>query len=196
MALDVKNFERLYAKDRRAWREWLEKNHAIAPGVWLIYYKKDSGKPRVSYDDAVEEALCFGWIDSKPNSIDDERFMQLFTPRKPKSPWAASNKKRADKLIKQGLMTPAGLEKIEAARKSGSWNTYDIVDKLELPEDLKKALRENEAASKYFNALSNSRKKAMLYRISDAKRPETRAKRIEEAVRLAAENIQAYRYEK
>jgi uncharacterized protein YdeI (YjbR/CyaY-like superfamily) len=196
MALDVKNFERLYAKDRRAWREWLEKNHAIAPGVWLIYYKKDSGKPRVSYDDAVEEALCFGWIDSKPNSIDDERFMQLFTPRKPKSPWAASNKKRADKLIKQGLMTPAGLEKIEAAKKCGSWNRYDIVDKLELPEDLKKALRENEAASKYFNALSNSRKKAMLYRISDAKRPETRAKRIEEAVRLAAENIQAYRYEK
>lgn len=196
MARDTKSFEKFYAKDRRTWREWLEENHATAPGVWLVYYKKKSGKPRVDYEDAVEEALCFGWIDSKPNVIDDERYMQLFTPRKPKSPWAASNKKRAEKLIEQGLMTPAGLEKIEAAKKSGSWNRYEIVDRLQIPEDLKKALGENVKASKNFNAFSTSRKKAILYRISDAKRPGTRAKRIEETVSLAADNIQAYRYQK
>jgi uncharacterized protein YdeI (YjbR/CyaY-like superfamily) len=119
---DTRSFERFYAKDRRDWREWLEKNHVASPGVWLIYYKKESGKPRVSYEDAVEEALCFGWIDSKSNTIDEERYMQLFTPRNPKSPWAPSNKKRVEKLIEEGLMMPAGLEKIEAAKKNGLWD--------------------------------------------------------------------------
>ena len=196
MSPDVKSFERLYAKDRQEWRQWLEKNHDTAPGVWLIYYKKSSGKPRVSYDDAVEEALCFGWIDSRPNVIDDERFMQLFTPRKPKSGWASSNKQRVEKLIEQGLMMPAGLEKIATAKKNGSWNKYENLEKLIIPEDLKKLLNENETASRHFNAFGNSRKRAILYWIEDAKRPETRAKRITETVRLAADNIQANRYQK
>jgi len=193
---DARSFDRFYAKDRRAWREWLEKNHAVSPGVWLIYYKKESGKPRVSYEEAVEEALCFGWIDSRSNRIDEERYMQLFTPRNRKSPWAPSNKKRVEKLIKEGLMTPAGLEKIEAAKKNGLWSRYDVVDRLEVPDDLKKALDENGDALKNFNAFSDSRKKAILYRLSDAKRPETRAKRVEEVVRLAADNVPAYRLDK
>jgi uncharacterized protein YdeI (YjbR/CyaY-like superfamily) len=87
--------ERFYARDRAEWRAWLEQHHATAPGIWLIYYKKESGKPRVAYDDAVEEALCFGWVDSRPNAIDDDSYMQLFSPRKPKSPWSKINKQRS-----------------------------------------------------------------------------------------------------
>ena len=114
-------FERYYARDRKEWRKWLEKNHDTSPGVWLIYHKKCSDEPCVSYDEAVEEALSFGWIDSKVNKLDDERYMQVFTPRKPKSIWSKLNKQRVKKLIEQGLMTSAGLEKIEAAKEDGSW---------------------------------------------------------------------------
>ena len=110
-------FERYYAKDRKEWRKWLENNHATSQGIWLIYYKKCADKTCVSYDEAVEEALSFGWIDSKVNKLDDERYMQVFTPRKPKSIWSKLNKQRVQKIIEQGLMTPAGLEKIETAKK-------------------------------------------------------------------------------
>jgi uncharacterized protein YdeI (YjbR/CyaY-like superfamily) len=187
-------FEQFYAKDRQEWREWLAKNHATAPGIWLIYYKKGSGKPRVAYADAVEEALCFGWIDSLANTLDAERSIQLFTPRKPKSPWSKLNKTRVEKLIAQGLMTPAGLEKIEAAKKNGLWSAFDAVEDLIIPPDLTEALAANDTARTYFEAFSNSSKKAILWWIESAKRPETRAKRIEETVRLAAQNLKANQY--
>ncbi|MFN8418462.1 MAG: hypothetical protein U0528_04330 [Anaerolineae bacterium] len=151
--------ERYYAKDRDEWRDWLLNNHASAPGVWLIYYKKESGKPRVQYADAVEEALCFGWIDSRPNAIDDHSYMQLFSPRKPKSPWSKLNKQRVESLIRQGLMMPAGLEKIEAAKSDGSWNAYDAVEELVMPHDLRAALAQNTLAQQKFEAFSSTNKK-------------------------------------
>ena len=116
--------ERYYAKNRNDWRHWLEENHATSSGVWLIYYKKHTDHPAVAYSDAVEEALCFGWVDSRPNVLDDERYMQLFSPRKSRSPWSKLNKQRVEKLIQQGLMTEAGLEKIEVAKQDGSWSVY------------------------------------------------------------------------
>lgn len=154
--------ETYYAKDRREWRAWLEQNHATAPGVWLIYYKKESGKPRVAYDEAVEEALCFGWVDSRPNAIDDERYMQLFSPRKAKSPWSKLNKQRVEKLIAQGLMTAAGLAKVKTAKQDGTWNSWDAVEELTVPDDLNAALAANKAAEQNFSAFPPSSKKNIL----------------------------------
>jgi len=119
---ELKSF---YARDRKAWRNWLQKNHSSSDGVWLIYYKKSSGYRRLEYNDAVEEALCFGWIDSTARPIDHERYTQRFTPRKPKSGWSALNKRRIEKMIEQELMTQAGLDRIEEAKKSGAWEHLD-----------------------------------------------------------------------
>lgn len=186
--------ERYYAKDRSDWRRWLEKNHATSPGVWLIYYKQTTGQPHVAYSDAVEEALCFGWVDSKPNVLDDERYMQLFSPRNPKSPWSRLNKQRVEKLIEQGLMTEAGLKLIEAAKQNGAWTVYDTIEDLTMPEDLEQALAANPTAYDNFQAFSNSSKKNILWWIQSAKQPATRSKRIEETVALAAVNKKANHY--
>ncbi|HML05119.1 MAG TPA: YdeI/OmpD-associated family protein [Methanobacterium sp.] len=182
------SWERLEAKDRIEWRQWLQNNHSTSPGIWLVYYKKDSGKTTISYDDAVEEALSFGWIDSKANTLDDGRYMQVFTPRKPGSIWSKINKQRVEKLTKDGLMTPAGLEKIEAAKKDGSWNFLDDIENLIIPEDLKEYLDFNESVKTNFEAYSISVKKQILYWIKSAKREATRKNRIEKVVELAAEN--------
>src|ERR1044071_7571701 len=125
MANIIDSFDHFYAKDRKTWRKWLAKNHKLLPGIWLIYYKKDSGKSRVPYAEAVEEALCYGWIDSTQRPLDEESYMQLFMPRKPKSGWSKLNKERVQRLIEEGQMTPAGLEKIELAKQNGSWNKLD-----------------------------------------------------------------------
>lgn len=183
-----------YAPDRAAWRAWLTDNHASASGIWLVYFKKESGWPRVAYDDAVEEALCFGWVDSRPNEIDADRYMQLFSPRKAKSPWSRLNKTRVEALIAQGLMMPAGLAKIEAAKQDGSWTAYDAIEDLTMPPDLAAALAANPTAQGYFDAFPPTSKKNILWWIHSAKRPETRAKRIEETVRLAAQNLKANHY--
>lgn len=183
-----------YPKDRAEWRTWLEENHAKVPGIWLIYYKKASGKPTVSYADAVEEALCVGWIDSRPNTIDDESYKQFFSPRKPKSPWSKLNKSRIERLIKQGLMRPAGLEVIKTSKEDGSWNAYDKIEDLTVPAELKTALLNNPAAHKNFESFGNSSKKQILWYIESAKRPETRQKRIEQIVASAAQNINPLQY--
>lgn len=183
-----------YAKDRAEWRHWLEQNHASSRGVWLVYYKKDSGKPRVSYGEAVEEALCFGWVDSRPNALDDERYLQLFSPRKPGSPWSKLNKQRVEKLTEHGAMTPAGLEKVEAAKRDGSWGKWDAVEELVVPADLEEALCADKAAGENFQAFSRSSKKNILWWIESAKHPKTRSKRIGETVALAAKNIKANHY--
>ena len=138
--------EQFYAKDRRVWRLWLSKHHRRGEPVWLVYYKKDSGTPSITYAEAVEEALCYGWVDSRPNKLDPERYKQLFSQRKPKSPWSTINKKRALRLIKEQRMTPAGLAKIEAAKNDGSWSSYDGVDSLVVPKDLAAELATNERA--------------------------------------------------
>ncbi|QMS90205.1 YdeI/OmpD-associated family protein [Nostoc edaphicum CCNP1411] len=173
---------------REEWRKWLETNHRICFGVWLIYYKVKSGKPSVRYSEAVKEALCFGWIDSKVKSLDEERYMQIFTPRKPKSVWSKLNKQYIEELIEQGLISTVGLEKIEAAKQDGSWNSLDAIEALIIPFDLKQALEANTTAKEYFEAFNNSSKKNILYWIDSAKRPETRLKRIEQTVNSAAVN--------
>lgn len=180
--------ETFEAGSRAAWRGWLERNHERTAGIWLVSYKKASGKPGVSYPEAVEEALCFGWIDSRPNALDDERYMQYISPRKPKSPWSAVNKRRIERLIADGLMAPPGMAKIEAAKRDGSWSAYDAIEALDVPADLDKALAANRTAAGHFRDFGDSTKKQLLWWIASAKRPETRATRIARTVAAAAEN--------
>jgi uncharacterized protein YdeI (YjbR/CyaY-like superfamily) len=181
-------FKTARPKTRSQWRKWLEKNHAKSPGVWLTYYKKSTGKAKLVYNDAVEEALCFGWIDSTLRPLDDECFMQRFTPRKPRSGWSGLNKKRIEKMIAEGLMTKAGLEKIEAAKKDGSWKSLDHIDAIQLPEDFEKALSKNKKAKANFESFPQFSKKQFLYHINLAKTVTTRKKRILLCVKMAAVN--------
>lgn len=181
----------IHPLSRAEWRTWLENNYSRTEGVWLITFKKASGKPRVEYDEAVEEALCFGWVDSKPNKLDDERSMLYFAPRKAGTGWSRPNKQRVEKLLQAGLMAPSGLAKVEAAQADGSWNALDAVEALEIPPDLAQALAANPAAKEYFDAFPRSAKRGILEWIANAKKAETRMKRIEETVRLAAENKRA-----
>ncbi|MDW8325173.1 MAG: YdeI/OmpD-associated family protein [Anaerolineales bacterium] len=186
----------VHPKTRAEWREWLERNHARAEGVWLISYKKGTGKPRFEYDEAVEEALCFGWIDSKPNKLDEERSMLWFAPRKPGTGWSRANKERVEKMIAAGKMAPAGLAKVEAAKRDGSWTALDAIEALEIPPDLEKALAANPKAQEYFAAFPRSAKRSILEWIANAKTPETRARRVAETARLAAKNIRANQWRK
>lgn len=176
---------------REEWRAWLEKNHTRREGVWLVSYKKATGKPGFAYEEAVEEALCFGWVDSKGNKLDVERSMLWFAPRKPATGWSRPNKQRVERLIETGQMAPAGLAKVEAAKKDGTWNLLDGVESLEIPPDLQKELDANPTASQFFEAFPRSVKRGILEWILQAKKPETRARRIEETAQLAAKNIRA-----
>jgi uncharacterized protein YdeI (YjbR/CyaY-like superfamily) len=182
-------YEHIYAEDRSVWRAWLEANHNTARGIVLVYYKTKSDKASVKYDEAVEEALCFGWIDSVIRSIDSERYMQLFTPRKKGSIWSKLNKSRVERVVASGLMTPAGEEVIEAAKADGSWSILDDVDALIVPDDLASALNAASVAGSHtsardaYDALADSRKKQLLYHIIAAKRADTRARRINQVVR-------------
>jgi uncharacterized protein YdeI (YjbR/CyaY-like superfamily) len=180
--------ENVYASDRSTWRSWLAQNHRISPGIWLIYYKVKSSQSSVRYSEAVKEALCFGWIDSKVKSLDEDRYKQIFTPRKPKSVWSKLNKQYIEELLAQGLLTEAGLAKIEAAKQDGSWNLLDAIEALTIPIDLQQALAAAEAADRHFAAFSNSVKKNILSWIDSAKRPETRQKRIEQTIKAAIQN--------
>ncbi len=180
-----------HPKTRSEWRAWLEKNHARTDGIWLISFKKGTGKSRFEYDEAVEEALCFGWVDSKPNKLDEERSMLWFAPRKAGTGWSKLNKERVERLTAMGRMAPAGLAKVEAAKRDGSWNALDSIEALKIPRDLAKALSANRTAQQYFDAFPRSVKRAILEWIASAKKPETRAKRIEETVTSAARNIRA-----
>jgi uncharacterized protein YdeI (YjbR/CyaY-like superfamily) len=177
------------AANRAEWRAWLAQHYAADKGVWLVIHKKASNEPSVTYDEAVEEALCFGWIDSRANKMDETRYRLLFTPRKRGSVWAATNKTRVERLIAEGRMTPAGLALIDAAKADGSWDSLNHVDALEMPEDLLGALAENPDAERYFDAFPDSSKRMILFWIANAKRPETRAKRIAETVSHAAQNL-------
>jgi uncharacterized protein YdeI (YjbR/CyaY-like superfamily) len=179
------------AGTRTEWRAWLEANHARDEGVWLVTYKKGSGKPYLDYDAAVEEALCFGWVDSKPGKLDDERTMLYYAPRKPRSGWSRPNKERVERLIAAGLMAPAGLAKVEAAKADGSWSALDAVEALEVPADLSAALDADPEARRHFDAFPRSAKRGILEWVCAAKKPETRAKRVEETARFAAQNVRA-----
>ncbi len=173
------------------WRSWLEQNHTRTAGIWLISYKKTAGKARFDYDEAVEEALCFGWIDSKPNKLDDDRSLLWFAPRKRGTGWSKLNKERVETLIQQGRMMPAGLAKVEAAKADGSWNALDAIEALEIPPDLEQALLAFETAKPNFEAFPKSVKRSILEWIATAKKTETRARRVEETAQLAAQNRRA-----
>lgn len=181
-----------HPKTRKAWRQWLEKNHDDTPGVWMIYYKKETGKRQFGIDEAVEEALCFGWIDSQALKLDSERTMQKFTPRKPKSVWSKINKARVAKLIKNDLMRPSGFDAIKEAKKNGSWDALTSSDthtsNNSVPVPLLKALSKSKKALENFKAFPPGYRKRFLFWIDSAKRPETKAARIEQTVLMAAAN--------
>jgi uncharacterized protein YdeI (YjbR/CyaY-like superfamily) len=192
MAAPLDDREHVYPGDRPAWRAWLRDHHATSPGIWLVLDKKasrDAG--RLTYDAAVEEALCFGWIDGLARTLDGARYRLLLTPRRPGSPWSRPNKTRVEALVAQGLMTAAGLARIDAAKADGSWTALDAVEDLVIPPDLAAALAADPAARRHFDAFSDSAKKGILWWIVSAKRPETRARRVRETVEQAAVNVRA-----
>ena len=181
--------EGLFFNDRNEWRKWLEKNHLKASEVFLIHYKKSSGKGGLNHFDAVEEALCFGWIDSKLKKLDEERFILRYTPRKGKSVWSKINKETAERMIQSGKMTEAGMEKINLAKKQGLWQTaYTNIVKERLPSDLKKSLLENKVAWKNFQSFANSYRNTYIGWVKNAKTNSTRKKRICEVVKRSKEN--------
>ena len=168
----------IHPKTQAGWRAWLGKNHSKCDGVWLIYYRASTGRRRLSWEVAVREALCFGWIDSKTNQIDDARYKQIFTPRKPRSVWSKINKQHIAELTEAGLMTDAGLRAVNFAKQNGAWSLLEPVDALIVPSDLESALRTSQRARDAYQALSNSAKRSVLYPVYSAKREETRTKRI------------------
>ena len=178
----------VFVEDRATWRAWLEGNHDTSSGVWLVTWRTRSGKRRLAYEEAVEEALCFGWVDGTAGTIDEERGKQYFAPRKPNSGWAATNKARVERLIAEGLMAPAGLAAIERARANGSWELLDSVERLEVPSDLATALDAQPPAAANFAAFPPSVRKQLLTSIVMARRPETRAERVRRIAEAAARN--------
>ena len=180
--------------DRAGWRRWLIRHHDRDGGVWLVIHKKDSTRGSLVYEDAVLEALCFGWIDSKANALDAERYRLWMAPRKPRSVWSAANKRRLDDLIGSGAMTDAGMAVIEAAKADGSWNALDRSDALEVPDDLEAAFDRHEGSRSNWDAFPAGVRKQILGWIYSAKREETRAKRVEQTASLAARNERANRW--
>jgi uncharacterized protein YdeI (YjbR/CyaY-like superfamily) len=181
--------EELYMTNRSSWRSWLEKNHDRKKEAWLIFYKKHTGKSSIAYGDAVEEALCFGWIDSIVKKIDDEKFARKFTPRKPGSKWSESNKKRADKMITQGKMTGAGLELVNEAKKRGEWSTASLSrNSKAIPAYIEEAIRSNEKASGNFRKLALSYKRQYVGWVDSAVKEDTRKRRLAEVIRVLERN--------
>jgi len=186
----VKQDKTLYVTNRDGWRQWLKKNHGSQREVWLIYYKKHTGRPTIPYEDSVEEALCYGWIDSILKRIDDEKFVRKFTPRNEKSNWSALNRKRARNMIEQGRMTKEGLGKFKQAGKQKYKEAKDRpADKrLVIPLDLKEALSANKKALQNFDKFAPGYRRLYIAWITDAKLKETRKKRIKQTVKWSAEN--------
>jgi uncharacterized protein YdeI (YjbR/CyaY-like superfamily) len=186
MADALKTF---YPKNNEAWRKWLEKNHHREQSIWLIYYKVKSNIPTVKYTDAVDIALCFGWIDSKQLPIDDEKHMQFFSKRKPKSVWSKINKEKVERLIAEGRMQKAGFEIIGIAKQNGCWNILDDAENLVIPKDLEKEFKKYKNAKSNFLNLSRTDKRNILQWLTMAKRSETIKKRIEEIASLAEQGM-------
>ena len=187
--MEKKEVEIIYPTSQTDWRQWLQNNHRTKQSVWLVYYKKKANIPTIAWSDAVDEALCFGWIDSKRITLDDDKFMQFFSKRKPNGTWSKINKEKIKQLIVAGLMAKAGYESIEKAKQNGSWIILDDVEELKIPKDLATALKINPGSKKFFLGLSKSVKKASLQWIVLAKRPDTRQKRILEIAELAAQKL-------
>ena len=188
---DPQSAPQVHAETREQWREWLKANHGREASVWLISWKKATGRPIVSYDDAVSEALAVGWVDSKPRKLDDERTMLYFSRRNPKSAWSRPNTLRVARLREEGLMTEAGEKVIAEAERCGSWNLLDDVENLVVPDDLAHALRQYRGASENWERLPRSARRGILEWIVQAKQPSTRQSRVDEAALRASTNERA-----
>jgi len=173
----------------QSWRDWLARHHQTSPGLWLKIAKKGSATPTVSYAEAIEGALCYGWIDGQKGKLDDEYWLQRFTPRKPRSRWSKINREKAERLIAEGRMQPAGLREVEAARADGRWDAaYEGQATATVPPDLARELDLNPVAKEFFATLNSVNRYAILYRIQDAKRPQTRADRIAKYIAMLNEH--------
>ncbi|MBK9736304.1 MAG: YdeI/OmpD-associated family protein [Saprospiraceae bacterium] len=177
--------------DRSSWRQWLSDNWDKETSVFLIIYKKDSGIPSISYDEAVDEALCYGWVDSKINKRDERSWYQYFAKRNPKSNWSRVNKVKIEKLIKANLMSKPGLDMVDKAQKTGSWTALDDVENLILPLEMDIIFQKNPIAFGYWEQFPRSVKRGILEWIFNAKKPETKTARIQKTVQMAAENKRA-----
>jgi uncharacterized protein YdeI (YjbR/CyaY-like superfamily) len=191
---DTKNGLPVVHFDSQAtWDAWLEENHEVSEGLWLKLAKKAAGAASVSYAEALDVALCFGWIDSQKASFDESFWLQRFTPRRPKSKWSKINVEKVGELVEQGRMRPAGLREVELARKDGRWEAaYASQSTMTVPEDFQARLDENPRAAAFFQGLNSANRYAILYRIHDAKRPATRAQRIEKFIALLEEGQTLY----
>lgn len=187
--MSTKEIETFYPKSQKEWRDWLEKNHVDQQSIWVVFYKTATKIPSMSWSDAVDEALCFGWIDSTKRTIDEKSYMQYFSKRKPNSNWSKINKEKVEQLTQNGKMTKAGFASVETAKENGSWTLLDDVEALIVPKDLNEALMKLKRASDHFDAFSKSTKKILLYWVISAKRAETRQKRILEIAQNAEENM-------
>jgi len=179
------------AEDRASWRAWLEANHATATGAWLVTWRAGTGHPVLDYESAVEEAVCFGWIDSRTGRVDHERTKLYFAPRQPRSSWSASNKARVERLTAAGRMASAGLAAVQRAKASGTWQHHDAVERLDIPADLEVGMAAQPGAAGHFAAFPPSTRRAILEWIAAARRPATRAARITETAILAGRNERA-----
>ena len=178
---------------REVWETWLEKHHMTSDGLWLKIAKKGSGIETISYAEALEVALCYGWIDGQKASFDEDYWLQKFTPRRPRSKWSKINRQKATELIERAEMKPAGLREVERARADGRWDAaYDAQSTATVPDDLRGELEKNEVAREFFAALDRRNRYAILYQIQDAKRPETRARRIAKYVAMLSEQKKLY----
>lgn len=191
MPPDLPPPEQFEPETRAEWRAWLAQNHASARGVWLVLRKKAAPVPNLSWAEAVQEALCYGWIDSKPRKMDDARSALYFAPRKAGSGWSAVNKGHIERLVAAGQMTAAGQARIDAAKADGSWTLLDSSEALEVPEDLKAALSGVSGAWEQWNAFPASARKALLQWIAQAKTAPTRSRRLTETAERAAQGLRA-----
>lgn len=184
----MKETEIFYPASQTEWRQWLEENHLSKQSVWLVFYRKNSKNDSISWSDAVDIALCFGWIDSKKIKIDEEKSHQYFSKRKAQSTWSKINKQKTERLIEKRLMTEEGFRSIETAKQNGSWTILDEVEELIIPDNLESAFKKYEGAKDYFSSLSKTARKIMLQWIVLAKRPQTRQNRIDEIAKCAGQN--------
>lgn len=183
--------EQVQVESRAEWRGWLERSSAGSPGAWVVTWRKASGRPVVGYEELVEEALCFGWIDSTGRGLDDDRTMLYFSPRKPRSGWSRPNKQRIERLLAAGAMTEAGLRAVAEAQRDGSWSKLDDVENLVVPDDLAAAFVAHPGSGQQWDAFPRSARRAILEWIVQARRAPTRAARIEDTARLAARGERA-----
>lgn len=186
----LEELETFYPSGRKEWRTWLKKHHLSKESIWLVLYKKETGKPSIPWSDAVDEALCFGWIDGRRKTLDEERFIQHISKRKPKSGWSKINKEKIERLTSQGLMMEAGFAAIETAKKNGSWTLLDEIEEMIIPADLEKVFRSKPGSKKKFLSLSKSVQKFHLHQLMMAKRPETQEKRINDILMLEPKSKQ------